>query len=33
MSELAARAATDPAARQRYLELAASLKTAADTAR
>jgi DNA primase len=34
MSELAARAATDPAARQRYLELAASLKTAAtDPAR
>jgi DNA primase len=33
MSELAARAATDPAARQRYMELAASLKTAADTAR
>jgi DNA primase len=33
MSELAARAATDPAAKQRYLELAASLKTAADTAR
>lgn len=33
MSELAARAATDPAARQRYLELAASLKPAADTAR
>ncbi len=33
MSELAARAATDPAARQRYMELAASLKTAADPAR
>jgi DNA primase len=33
MSELAARAATDPAARQRYLELAASLKTATDSAR
>ncbi|MEO8389605.1 toprim domain-containing protein, partial [Polaromonas sp.] len=33
MSELAARAATDPAARQRYLELAASLKTTADTSR
>ena len=33
MSELAARAATDPAARQRYLELAASLKSAADTTR
>jgi len=33
MSELAARAATDPDARQRYLELLASLKTPADTAR
>lgn len=33
MSELATRAATDPAARQRYLELAATLKRAADTAR
>lgn len=33
MSELAARAATDPAARQRYLELLASLKTPADTTR
>lgn len=33
MSELAARAATDPDARQRYMELAASLKAPADTAR
>ena len=33
MSELAARAATDPDARLRYLELLASLKTPADTAR
>jgi DNA primase len=33
MSELATRAATDPAARQRYLELAASLKAASEPAR